>query len=169
MKKLLNRRIVFVLLLALSIAWMAVIFGFSSRDAEESTVQSNSVTELLIRIFEKDYDTLSDVQKQALVEKYDGIVRKIAHFGVFGVLGLLTYFAAGSLVWIPDFLVKPACISWPCCVVFAITDEWHQVFVPGRSGQIKDVLIDSSGALCGTLFSIVAVVIVKKLFRKRSE
>ena len=169
MKKLFNRRNAFVLFLVLSVAWMSVIFGFSSRDAEESTVQSNSVTELLIKIFEKDYDSLPDAQKQLLVEKYDGIVRKIAHFGIFGVLGLLTYFAAGSLRWIPDFLVKPSYISWPCCVAFAITDELHQMFVPGRSCQIKDVLIDSSGALCGTFVAIVAVLLAKKMLLKKKR
>lgn len=169
MKKLFDRRNVFVLFLILSITWMTVIFGFSSRDAEESTVQSNSVTELLIRIFEKDYDTMSDAQKQELVEKYDGIVRKIAHFGVFGVLGILTYFAAGSLRWIPEFLVKPAYVSLPCCILFAMTDEWHQMFVPGRSCQIKDVVIDSLGSFCGTLAVIAAVAMAKKIFKKKCE
>lgn len=169
MKKLFSRRNVFVVLAVLSVLWMAVIFGFSSRDAEESTVQSNSVTELLIKIFEKDYDTLSDAQKQALVEKYDGIIRKTAHFGIFAVLGMLVYFTAGSLRWIPVFLLKPAYISLPCCIVFAITDELHQMFVPGRSCQIKDVLIDSSGALCGILAAIAAVLTAKKIFGKTNE
>lgn len=169
MKKLFNRRGAFVLFLILSVVWMAVIFGFSSSDAEESTVQSNSVTELLIKIFEEDYETLSDAEKLQLVEKYDGIVRKIAHFGIFGVLGFLTYFAAGSLVWIPDFRLKPVRISLPCCVVFAITDELHQMFVPGRSCQIRDVLIDSSGALSGTLAAMVVVLIAKSMLKKKSE
>ena len=37
------------------------------------------------------------------------------------------------------------------CFLFACTDEYHQTFVGGRTGQFKDVLIDTSGALAGTL------------------
>lgn len=35
--------------------------------------------------------------------------------------------------------------------LYASTDEFHQLFVPGRSGQFRDVLIDSCGAAAGTL------------------
>ena len=158
-----KRTLMFALLATLSVVWMSVIFGFSSSDAEESTEQSNFVTEFLIKIFEDDYDTLNQNEKQLLIEKYDGVVRKLAHFGIFGVLGVLLYLTAGSLKWIPDSFAKPSYISLPLSWAFAAADEYHQTFVSGRSGQIKDVLIDSAGALCGTLFGIMVVVVVKKI------
>lgn len=35
------------------------------------------------------------------------------------------------------------------CILYAISDEIHQVFVPGREAQVKDVIIDSGGAAVG--------------------
>ena len=160
--KISNRYIVFALLLIMSISWMSVISGFSSKNAEESTVQSNRVTEFLIMLFEDDSESLTEEEKQALIEKYDGIVRTAAHFSVFAVLGILTYFTAGSLCWIPDFAVRPSCISFPFCVLFSAADEFHQMFVPGRSFQFKDIATDSVGALCGILTGVLAVIIIRR-------
>ena len=36
------------------------------------------------------------------------------------------------------------------CILYAFTDEYHQTFINGRTGQILDVLIDSSGSLLGS-------------------
>ena len=48
-------------------------------------------------------------------------------------------------------------------IFYAASDEFHQTFVPGRDGNIVDVLIDSSGALVGILLSsIVYFLIIKK-------
>ena len=40
---------------------------------------------------------------------------------------------------------------WGIATAYAVTDEFHQLFVPGRSGQMTDVMIDSGGALVGLL------------------
>lgn len=166
MKRMINRKILFVLFLALSLLWMSVIFGFSSKDAQESTVQSNWVTELLISIFEDDFDEMTELQRQTLVEKYDGMVRKFAHFAVFAVLGFLTYCTAGSIKWIPDRAFIPMLVSVPVSVVFAVTDEYHQTFVDGRSCQISDVLVDSFGVLCGAAFAVFAVLLLRRILVK---
>ena len=42
-------------------------------------------------------------------------------------------------------------IPWLTATVYAATDEFHQLFIPGRSGQVSDVLLDSAGALAGVL------------------
>ena len=106
--------------------------------------------------------------EKLLVEKYDGIVRKVAHFGIFGILGFLTYFTTGSLKWIPKRVVKPLVISVPFCVLFAIADEYHQSFVPGRSCQIKDMIIDSCGVICGTLAGIILILISRMIFKQKN-
>ena len=33
------------------------------------------------------------------------------------------------------------------CVIYALTDEGHQAFVPGRTASLYDVALDSTGAL----------------------
>ena len=43
-------------------------------------------------------------------------------------------------------------IPWGIAALYAVTDEFHQLFVPGRSGQFSDVVLDSAGALAGLLY-----------------
>lgn len=53
---------------------------------------------------------------------------------------------------------------WLIAVCYAATDETHQLFVPGRSGQVRDVLIDSVGAAIGVLLATLAA---RRLARRR--
>ena len=46
-----------------------------------------------------------------------------------------------------------------------MTDEVHQLFVPGRSGQISDVILDSAGALAGVL----VLSVVRKLIKRKQN
>ena len=163
------RKRAFALFLTLSIVWMAVIFGFSSKNADESTEQSNSVTEFLMMLFEENYDSLTEIEKQVLIEKYDGIIRTFAHFCVFVVLGVLTYYTVGSLSMIPEHMIRPAFASLPFCVLFSVTDEYHQSFVPGRSCQLSDVITDTCGAFCGTVVGILIVILVKYIFETKAK
>ena len=59
--------------------------------------------------------------------------------------------------------------GWIFCIIYALTDEWHQMFVPGRAAEWKDVLTDSFGALTGILI-IVAIFLtfVRKRFYQKS-
>ncbi|MFP5109854.1 VanZ family protein [Neobacillus sp. C211] len=50
------------------------------------------------------------------------------------------------------------------CVLFAVSDEFHQLFVAGRGAQVKDVFIDSAGAIVG----IVIYGIVNRFLSKKS-
>ena len=50
--------------------------------------------------------------------------------------------------------------------VYAATDEFHQLFVEGRSGEIRDILIDTSGALTGALLFIIMVYAWRKIWKK---
>ena len=66
------------------------------------------------------------------------LVRKSAHFAEYGVLFWLLI--RGPMAERPYLAVM-------LCVVYALTDEGHQVFVPGRSASLYDAALDSSGAL----------------------
>lgn len=162
-----GRRIaVFCVFLVLSVLWMGVIFGFSSNDAEKSTRQSNTVTRLVLGILNPDFDEMSQEQQDQLISKYDGIIRKLAHFAAYTALGIFTYAAAGSVSWIPDRLYIPMSVSVPISVIFSCTDEFHQTMVDGRAGRISDILIDSSGVVFGTFLCIVGLKLVIYKYRK---
>ena len=50
--------------------------------------------------------------------------------------------------------------AWGISTAYAATDEFHQIFVPGRAGMVTDVMIDSSGALAGILLAALAGFII---------
>ena len=57
---------------------------------------------------------------------------------------------------------KTGILSFLFSVIYALSDEFHQTFVPGRDGNIVDVLIDSSGALVGILVSCIVYFFIMK-------
>jgi VanZ family protein len=58
-----------------------------------------------------------------------------------------------------------ACFALALGAAYALLDEWHQVFVAGRTAQLGDILIDSAGVLCG----IAAAGLIRYLFRTRKN
>jgi VanZ family protein len=74
------------------------------------------------------------------LEGWDFTLRKLAHAGEFAVLGFLLLRATGSAGW-----------SIAGGIAYAVSDELHQHFVPGREGAPLDVLIDSVGVVAGVL------------------
>lgn len=160
--------VIFLVCLMLTVAWMAAIFGFSANDAKESTVQSHAVTEIIIRIFNRSFDDMSEAEQEALISRYDGIVRKIAHFVAYAALGFLVYLSIMSSPFL-SFINKQraAAFSFPLCVIFAVTDEYHQTFVDGRAGQLSDILVDSGGILFGVLFAVLITVLLERLSQRK--
>jgi len=77
--------------------------------------------------------------------KYDFILRKIAHITEYFILTFLLYraFKGSFNMNITQFFIYPATLSF----LYAVSDEFHQSFVPGRSASIRDVLIDTIGII----------------------
>lgn len=169
-----RRRIVFLVLM---LGWMAGIFVFSSRTGGESTGDSYFVGQIVGEIFVPGFDSWSEEQQTAFAETIDHPVRKTAHAAEYAVLALL---AAG--VYIPGKrqnrkIFEAAAergsgkrsgvrtgifLPWLTAALYAATDEAHQLFVPGRSGQISDVILDSAGALAGVLVLAAARKLIKR-------
>lgn len=164
-----TKTVVFTVLLVLTVVWMMVIFGFSSSNAEDSTVQSNRITEFLVRIFVPGYDELTEEQMQELVLQYDGTVRKLAHFAFYAILGALSCATATTQPFmnVEKYYCLPL-ISVSTSIVFALSDEYHQTFVDGRAGQVKDIIIDSAGIVCGTVVMIAVFFCLVKIFNENN-
>jgi len=136
------------------ILWMAFIFTLSSQVAQESNQLSTGITEVVVK-------TVKKVAPKAEfdMETFNHIVRKNAHFFAYLVLGILVTNALNQ-----SSVVGVRCVIMALliCVLFAISDEVHQFFVPGRGPGVKDVFIDSAGAG----FGIGVYLIVSKSFKK---
>lgn len=152
-----------IILPVFTVLWMAVIFWFSSAPAEESTHMSLSAGRMAARIFVPDFDEWEPEKQDAFAEKIDYPVRKTAHAGEYAVLGVWMYGTVSSFSG-----RKRVCrgiTAWVAASVYAATDELHQLFVPGRSGQIRDVLLDSTGAAAGILLCMVIAALIKRQTR----
>ena len=172
-----------ILLLCLTILWMAFIFYMSSRNDDDSKAQSSAVCEFLCEIFVEDYAELPPAQRIEMQKRISFPVRKGAHLTEYMVLGILLTLTAASLMTagggsgsrrsenrcgerdgesdrgagnapmhIPNApaLEKAASHALAIGLLYAVSDEIHQVFVPGRAGQLRDILIDTAGVLIGT-------------------
>ena len=83
-----------------------------------------------------------------LAPALDHVIRKTAHFTEYAALGFVL------AAWLQHTRLFHARAYWLAAiagVIFAVSDEWHQTFVPGRSGELSDVLLDSLGSLVGVL------------------
>ena len=122
--------------LLLMVLWMIFIFVMSSFNGSDSANQSNFIVSFISHIFNINN-----------IELLSFIVRKLAHFMEYLILGILVY----------NCFLK-CNLSIFLCLLYAISDEVHQIFVPGRSFQIRDVLID----LCGAIFGIIFLYLFNK-------
>lgn len=154
-------RIVFILL---SVICMAVIFMFSMEDSDESSERSGTITEIAIEVFAPDFEELTVSQQTDIISSMDHIVRKIAHFSIYMLLGFLISCAAGKR----RLLSAGTPVSLVICFIYACSDELHQYFVPGRSCQFTDVLIDASGSMCGIILSMLCMYLLSRIKNKSS-
>jgi len=116
---------------------LAFIWGNSLLPGQVSGVLSDGVKQILARLFSADASDPSG----------GGLLRKMAHFTEFAVLGLL-------LTRLLTLLGKHGWYALPWGVLAAAVDETIQIFVPDRGPALTDVGIDACGVLTGMILLI---------------
>lgn len=129
----------------LVLIWMLLIFIMSSYNATESSEQSGVIVKFIANFL-----NINNLELLSL------IIRKLAHYTEYLILGLLV------INLLKDYHHKYLVISIIICILYATSDEIHQLFVPGRSCQFIDILID-------TLGSITGIYLFKLLFLKDTK
>lgn len=138
-----------------------IIFGFSSQNATQSSGISKKVSETIVEITNKDKPTQ---EKNKIIKFLEPRIRKLAHFSIYTVVGFLLM----TLCFTYKISInKKIIISLIIGFIYACSDELHQTFVVGRSGEARDVLIDTSGVFIGTLISYAFYKIYKKIQNKK--
>lgn len=125
--------------LILTVLWMIIIFMFSAQDGGESSKNNVFIIEML------KYMGI-DLSSSIPLDLANFIIRKAAHFFEYFILGLLIYKTLESYLWRFEAQVSAA-----AAFLYACSDELHQYFIPGRAAQVRDVLIDTAGAVMGIL------------------
>ena len=155
-----GKKISTALLLLAILAALAFIWGNSLDSAVESAAKSGRVGELLRPMLEL-------VVGQGGVT--DHLVRKLAHFTEYAVLGalLLLLTAVGFRVRLQTVV---NCLFF--LMAAALTDETIQMFSDGRSSQLTDVWLDFSGAMAGILVGLFCLALCRMcwlLYKHRNE
>lgn len=135
--------------LVAAVAWMGLIFAFSHQKAEQSGEISGTITYRMAEGVNEVFGL--DWEEEALAEyaeEWQHPVRKAAHMTEYAILACILL---GNLLQYPVLRKRAYLWAWAGATVYAATDEFHQLFIEGRSGEFKDVCIDSTGALIGLL------------------
>ncbi|PTQ85953.1 VanZ family protein [Trichococcus patagoniensis] len=128
-----------LLILLAVVFWMAIIFKLSAQPGEQSNLLSTKVTTAIVslaKLFRPDVNVLT----------LNHFIRKCAHFLAYLVLGIIVLVAVRRIGLTGK---KGVGFTLLLCIGYAITNELHQAFVPGRTPNLLDVLIDNSGASLG--------------------
>ena len=148
-----------IVLLILLFGTFYIIFGFSSQDGEESGGISSRVTEFILEK-SNTYKNIEENRQDEIFERTEKIIRKIAHFSIYALVGFLL------MGLVSTFKLKEKSrilISLILGVLYATSDEIHQLFSPGRSAQITDVYIDTLGILVGIFVILLFIKIFEKM------
>lgn len=148
-----------IVLLILLFGTFYIIFGFSSQDGEESRGISSRVTEFILEK-SNTYKNIEENRQDEIFERTEKIIRKIAHFSIYALVGFLL------MGLVSTFKLKEKnriLISLILGVLYATSDEIHQLFSPGRSAQITDVYIDTLGILVGVFVILLFIKIFEKI------
>ena len=138
----------------LIVLWMILIFYLSNQVSTESSKLSGGLTHKILEVLHMlDGKT---IEQQEVIET---IIRKLAHFFLYTLGGILILVHI-NLYKITD--KRKVIISWIIGTAYAITDELHQLFVPGRSGEIRDVFIDSLGVIIGIIIIRLILKMIKR-------
>jgi hypothetical protein len=129
MKKYINYKLIFVITI------MIIIFIFSHDSGSTSTIKSNIFVDRFYNIFN------FNINRRLLTK----IIRKSAHISLYALLG----FSVSN--YLIDFNKKIYINSILFILIYSISDEVHQLFIPNRSGSIIDILIDLIGGIIGII------------------
>ena len=140
---------------------MFIIFYFSNQASCVSSGTSSGITRRLFDLFNLDeylvFDTLH------------GLIRKVAHFTIFFILGILVYNALYNTF--KKEYIELLLYSILIVMLYAFSDEIHQLFIVGRSCELRDVLIDTTGGSVGGLvyYFYLKIGCVKTWFIKKKR
>ena len=148
-----KKKTIMIIGIILSIAWMGVIFWFSSRTSSQLDMRNRFIVKIILELFFKNFDTLPIDNQNQILNNISFYVSKSAHYLEYGMLALLL-----SLAFI---LVKKRRYRYLfimlVVILYAASDEIHQIFTGGRTPRSLDVIYDSLGGL--TMVLLIELVI----------
>lgn len=146
----------------LVVVWMGIIFALSATPVEKSWELSGSIADKIAVSDSSDEEDQREEGELSFKDKVNILVRKGAHMAEYFILcGLLLWALVGTIRKDKVALYSAIVVS----IVYAGIDELHQLTVPGRTGNIMDVLVDSLGVLALVIAYKLLMAIRERYFR----
>ena len=152
-----------LLSMVLVIVWMVIVFYFSHQQGEGSGNLSRNIAIKTIEIIDI-RKNIAEESKKEIIKVLEPIIRKLAHLSIYIVGGMLI---CNCVMQFISKDVISIMLSSLIGITYALSDDVHQLFVAGRSGNIKDVVIDSLGVFIGVFTYLLIIRIIDK-FRANS-
>ncbi len=145
-----GRKIYIIISAVVLLAVLVTIFILSAQNGEESSSTSGFFTKLIEAVFGQSAN--------------EAIIRTLAHFCEFAGLGFLMC----NFIFALKDKLRPF-LSILFSVGYAVTDEIHQFFVPGRACQLSDLAVDSCGVVFGIAVFCIIVYIISEIKHNKAH
>jgi VanZ family protein len=155
-----NKTVMRLILGIMLAGWMIIIFWFSNQPATESSEISGTISYRLVEDTDEIFNWgLTTDQIGNIAGNIEYPIRKAAHMTEYAILGWLAFAFLGTFE-MRQKVHYIAALGFAFC--YASTDEFHQLFILGRSGQFTDVCIDTAGAAIGLLLLAILLKIGRR-------
>ena len=151
-----------ILSIVLVLVWMGLIFYMSCANGEQSGSLSRKIIVVATELLTDVKDGTDEMDR--IVDRYQLFVRKGAHFVEYAILAFLVM----NMLFIFEVKSKTLLISAIICILYAASDELHQYFVSERSGNVIDVMWDSSASLI-TSYVFYKLILVRNKHERKSK
>lgn len=170
-----------ILSMGLTLAIMVLIFCFSAQSGGESGSLSDAIARMLASVFVGGFDNMPIEQQTQIIVQMSWPIRKTAHASEYACLAMSLVITCWQIMaWRREARGKGqvslrqiplvGITAFAIAVLYACSDEVHQLFIDGRAGQVADVLVDASGAAIGCLLMCLAIyAFLKRHIAKRES
>ena len=154
-----------VLFIVLVIIWMLIIFYFSHQQGTGSSNTSKKVSIVIVNIIDAK-NKITQEQKEQMLNILEPILRKLAHYILYIIGGILIINSVNAYIKEDN---KNTIYSAYIGIIYAVSDEIHQLFINGRSGKVADVIIDSIGIFTGIAIYMLMKKIIDKIVDRKCK
>jgi len=155
------KRIIFLILIIIN---CITIFYFSNQVADVSSTSSGRIVNFIANLLPGIKNMPEEEKEVICSEVLQPIIRKTAHFSIYALLG---FFTINFALTYKGTNYQKCLYSWLFGTVYAMTDEIHQLFIQGRSGEFRDICIDSLGVITGIIFALLIFNLCKRIVKPK--
>ena len=159
-------KIIRILLVLLLLADMIFIFSNSAQNSTASAETSKGVTELVAPVIIPEYAEMNEEEKAVAILSLNAILREAAHLLQFTPIGFCLYLLLSTYTDKETLQKYKIPLTLGFGLIYAISDEIHQLFSPGRAFELFDIFMDISGVTVGCFGAIILLLINKTVQNK---